>query len=150
MERDTIHENLKGEKMSTKHKEFSVEMPESDVVFSFVINRPLVTCEVSRIGANYKLMSWGVSYCRPMDSWNAEVGVRLAAISAVKKLTPEGVSQKSTIKYVIEQLEPALTALHDEAEYERRKELANIRAYLREECGDCCDVNKCANEVLRS
>ena len=136
--------------MSTKHKEFSVEMPESDVVFSFVINRPLVTCEVSRIGANYKLMSWGVSYCRPMDKWSAEVGVRLAAISAIKKLTPEGVSQKSTIKYVIEQLEPALTALHDEAEMERREELANLIAYFKDECGDCSYVKFCAVEASRS
>lgn len=136
--------------MSTKHDEFSVEVPNADLILSFVVNFPIVTCEITKFGAPQKLMSWGMAYCRPVDKWNAEVGVRLATISAVKKIIPEGTSLKESSKYFMGLLEPALIDLHDKAKLERREEIENIKAYLREECGDCSDICKCAAEIYRT
>lgn len=135
--------------MNTKHDEFSVEVPDADLIMSFVVNFPIVTCEITKFGAPQKLMSWGMAYCRPMDKWNPEVGVRLATISAVKKVMPEGTSLKESSRYFMGLLEPVLIELHENAKLERKKEMENIKAYLREECGECSQINTCAVEIYR-
>ena len=123
--------------MSTRHKEFSVEIDVPEVVVSFVVNDPIVTCEVRR--KDGKLETWGVSYCRPMDNWNAEVGVRLAMVSAIKRMycftNPEII--KKAVRHFIEKLEPVLDDLHEERKEERRREQEELKAIIQQMCGDC-------------
>ena len=121
--------------MSTRHKEFSVEVDVPEVVVSFVANAPLVTCEIRR--KDGKLESWGVSYCRPMDEWNIEVGVRLALVSAVKKWYPEAPTVKLAVRHFISKLEPVLEDLHNERKEERKREIEELQGIIQQLCGDC-------------
>ena len=136
--------------MNTKHDEFSIEVPDADLILSFVINYPIVICEITKFGAPQKLLSWGMAYCRPLDRWNPEVGVRLATISAVKKVIPEGTSIKESSRYFMGLLEPVLYELHERGKADRKKELENIKEYLREECGECLHINSCAVDIYRT
>lgn len=121
--------------MSTRHKEFSVEVDVPEVVLSFVVNAPLVTCEVRR--KDGKLESWGVSYCRPTDDWNIEVGVRLAVVSAVKKWYPNSPALKLAVRHFITKLEPVLDDLHNERKEERMREQERLEEIISQLCGDC-------------